>query len=86
MIAVHHKGGLAYFIDADLIEETPDVYKVRFKGKMAVWPKKNVDMITKNRFAVRVEFWDIMYNQDEFKRLTMKKIILHTARKRMSKN
>jgi hypothetical protein len=86
MIPVMHKGGLAYFINADLVEETKLVYKVRFKGKMQVWPKKNAEMITKNRFALRVEFYDLMYDQSRFKQIAMKKVILHTARKRMSKN
>jgi hypothetical protein len=55
---------------------------VMFKGKRQFWPVKNAEQISPGVWAVKCEFWDIMNDQDRFKKTIMTKAILRSARRR----
>ena len=82
MIAVEHKGTLCYMVDATLVADGKRTVRVYFKEKICFWPKIHVDQISPGRWAVKCEFYDIMYSQDKFKKTVVAKAILRNAKRR----
>jgi len=68
-----HKGDMVYVVDAELISDGARTMRVRFNDHTYFWPKKNAEMISPGRFALKQEFYDMMYSQDEFKKTIMVK-------------
>lgn len=68
MISVNYKGNEVYYVDAVLIKEEPRMYTVKFKDKVQKWPKANAEMVGTGRFALKIEFYDILFDQSLFKR------------------
>ena len=85
MISVTHKGNECYFVDATLIKEDPQIYTVMFKDKLQKWPKANVEMVGTGRFAVKIEFYDIMNDQNLFKRTAMVKATFRRNKQKIPK-
>lgn len=73
MISVTHKGNEVYMLSATLIADGQKTMRVMYQGKMMFWPKANVEMVAPGRFAMKIEQYDILFNQDLFKKTTMVK-------------
>lgn len=71
MVSVTHKGNEVYMVDAQLIADGVKTMRVMFRGKQYFWPKTNAEMVAPGRFALKIEFYDILFNQDLFKKTTM---------------
>ena len=73
LIVSKHNGQDVYVIDALLIKDGAKTMRVSFKGKPYFFPKAHAEFIAPGRCAVKVEFFDIMFAQDKFKKTIMVK-------------
>lgn len=65
-IVVTHKGKEVYMVDATLIAEGKRTNRVSFEGKYQSWPCIHAEQVYPGRWAVAIEFFDIMNNQALF--------------------
>jgi hypothetical protein len=82
MIAVDINGYLCYMVDAKMIKPGNPLNTVLFKGKIQRWPKSSAWETSPGRWAMKTEFWDIMQEQQKFKKTVMAMAILRTAKRR----
>jgi len=72
-LSVTHKGREVYMLSATLIADGKKTMRVMYQGRMYFWPKVNVEMTAPGTFAMTIEQYDILFNQDLFKKTTMVK-------------
>ena len=72
MIPVQYKGSSCYIVEAELIKEEKACNVVRFNGKSYRWQKSHAEIAKvygPGKWAIRVSFYDIMYNQSKTKKI-----------------
>jgi hypothetical protein len=84
MLSVDHKGSQCYIIDAILVADGKKTMRVKFKDRIYFLPKAHCDFISPGRLAVKCELYDILFNQDRFKKTVVGMAILRTAKRRQN--
>ena len=73
MIAVDHKGNQCYIVDAELVANGKKTMRIKFQGKIYFWPHVHCEFVSTGRCAIKVEFYDMLFQQDKFKKTIMVK-------------
>jgi hypothetical protein len=86
MISVDHKGSQCYIIDAILVADGKKTMRIKFKDRIYFMPKCNAEFISPRRLAIKVEQFDILFDQQRFKKTVMTMAILRSAKRRSKQN
>lgn len=72
MMTVKYQGNDVYIVDAVLIKEETACWVVRFNGRPYRWQKSHTNPAKAygpNKWAIRVSFYDALYNQKKTKKI-----------------
>ena len=67
-ISVTHNGNECYILSATLIADGVKTMRVMYNGREYFWPKNSCEMVSPGRFAMKIELFDILFDQGLFKR------------------
>ena len=90
MIQIELHGNWVYIVTAKLLKEDRKTFTVRFSGKVYVWPRIHSERMLSHgvdKFAIRVSFYNAMYDQKKTKKLIKEQMELQkNPIRRISKN
>lgn len=72
-ISVRHNAKDVYMVNATLLKAGPKINRVMFEGHNNYWPTMYAEQVSPGRWAVDVEFFDQMYEQQNYKKIIMVK-------------
>lgn len=68
-----HEGVECYVIDGTLISDGTKTMRVAIEGRKYFLPKAHAKIFSPGRFAIKCEMYDILFDQDKFKKTIMVK-------------
>lgn len=90
MISIKYKGNDVYIVDAKMVTPGKKTNRVMFQGKYYFWPvihAEEAPAYGANKWAIRVSFYNAMYDQDKTKAVIKSKLELQrNPIRRISKN